>query len=472
MNTLRMVLATTLSVALVPVAPAGAFELKNGDSVVFMGDTMTAVSGYPDLIENFVRVRYPDLDLRFFTSGWGNETAAKGVDRLDRDILSLKPTPTVAVVGYGMHDGAVKAYDEMRYKECEEALAKIIDKLEGAGCRVWLLTPMSIEEELAEALAKVHYNEVLGRYADGIVNLGEKHGVKVIDLYQLSMEGRLKHRQHDRRFNYHSPRRLAPEPIVGVLVATEVLKAWSAEPLTMDLRLDWKANKATISSGKVEVDAVTDQERLINITDMAMPWPRIIGKNELPAPYWPMAELSRLTLWVENCPGSGLLLGTVERGLPLLQMQLEEAGIDLARYEPLRSRADMDTLAKLIRHKNLIRTRKWWEEVDLRRTDQPELQKAQDLMGKAMEAYVLGYRDWINTIPRTVDVTLRLTEITPELIRARNTPPPSAAATRRAAPATRGAIGQNRPRDRGRRPAATQAAPRRGDGTIGGRRRR
>ena len=40
-------------------SPAGDFALRDGDTVVFLGDSITAARGYSKVIENYTLLRYP-----------------------------------------------------------------------------------------------------------------------------------------------------------------------------------------------------------------------------------------------------------------------------------------------------------------------------------------------------------------------------------------------------------------------------
>src|SRR5262245_2740383 len=81
---------------------AGDFALRDGDTVVFLGDSITAARTYGKIIENYTLLRFPDRKMRFINSGVGGDTAAGGLKRLDRDVFAHKPT--VLFVAYGVND--------------------------------------------------------------------------------------------------------------------------------------------------------------------------------------------------------------------------------------------------------------------------------------------------------------------------------------------------------------------------------
>src|SRR5215210_6059659 len=89
-----------LVVALIAPVPVRAeFALRDGDTVVFLGDSITAARTYGKIIENYTLLRFPKATIRFYNAGWGGDTAAGGLARLDRDVFVHKPT--VLIVAYG-----------------------------------------------------------------------------------------------------------------------------------------------------------------------------------------------------------------------------------------------------------------------------------------------------------------------------------------------------------------------------------
>lgn len=408
MNRLRNGLLIALTMMAALPATAAAFELKDGDHVVFLGDTMTFQRVYTDLVESFVRVRYPKLDVRFFAAGQNMETAALGLARVQRDVLSLDPPATVVVVSYGLYDPQFAAFDQIRYDAYVKALDGIVAKLRAAKCRVWVVTPLSVDEDRNPRLANAQYNEVLGRYADGASEVAKKHAASVLDYYKLSLDGRAAERKLNRRFTY-TTRGYDANFVASGLLAAELLKAWKAEPIAADITLDWKTKEATITSGTLVVEKRGDNEVTLKLTDVPMLWPYQPDRRSAPV-NWPLGALSHMTLTVKNSPQTGVMLEGDARGLPLLNIQLE-MGVNLARHDPVRSLEPLALLARLVNMKNLIRSRDLW--ANLQRQPQPraELRKARKANEDALMLYVLGYRDWINNVPNTFGVDLPLKAI-------------------------------------------------------------
>src|SRR5713226_1493300 len=91
------------------------FALKDGDCVVFYGDSITDQRLYTTFVETYVVTRFPKMNVRFVHSGWGGDRVTGGgggpIDvRLQRDVIVYKPT--VMTMMLGMNDGGYRAFDD------------------------------------------------------------------------------------------------------------------------------------------------------------------------------------------------------------------------------------------------------------------------------------------------------------------------------------------------------------------------
>src|SRR5258707_8116187 len=130
-KTVFPLLAALLSFA---EALAGDFQIKDGDRVVFLGDSITEQRLYTSYIESYALTRHPSWKLSFRNVGWGGDTSwlrqrahpdegklftadpaaqqamiEDSVGRgLKRDVLPLKPT--FVTVKFGMNDHSYQPF--------------------------------------------------------------------------------------------------------------------------------------------------------------------------------------------------------------------------------------------------------------------------------------------------------------------------------------------------------------------------
>ena len=63
----------------------GKLELKDGDSIVFLGDSITHQVLYTQYVEDYFYTRYPKMRLKFHNAGVGGARAWDALQRFDKD---------------------------------------------------------------------------------------------------------------------------------------------------------------------------------------------------------------------------------------------------------------------------------------------------------------------------------------------------------------------------------------------------
>jgi lysophospholipase L1-like esterase len=124
-------------IAVVSPAKADDFALRDGDTVAFLGDSITAARTYGKLVENYTLLRFPDRKVRFFNVGRGGDTAAGGLERLQQDVFDRGAT--VLTVAYGVNDigWGTKADAEHRQKYLD-SIREIVARCNKQGVRVFI----------------------------------------------------------------------------------------------------------------------------------------------------------------------------------------------------------------------------------------------------------------------------------------------------------------------------------------------
>src|SRR5262245_63821857 len=93
-----------------PAAPQAKITPADGDTFVFLGDSITAQALYTQYLETYFYTRYPHLRLKFHNAGVSGDTIADALVRFDRDVAAYRPQ--YVTVLFGMNDGAAERFDE------------------------------------------------------------------------------------------------------------------------------------------------------------------------------------------------------------------------------------------------------------------------------------------------------------------------------------------------------------------------
>lgn len=169
-------------VLVLPCALKAEFAIRDGDTVVFLGDSITAARGYGKVVENYTLLRYPDRKVRFINAGWGGDTAAGGAARLERDVLSRGAT--LVTVAYGINDigWGSKADDEHKQKYLD-GVRDIVNECTKRGVRVFICSAA-----ITGADPEKSENDYLQRMCDEGMALSRSLGGGAIDLQRSMRE--------------------------------------------------------------------------------------------------------------------------------------------------------------------------------------------------------------------------------------------------------------------------------------------
>ena len=168
--------------ALVLAAGTAAAELKKGDRVVFLGDSITQAGagpgGYVTLVREALDKEHKDLGIEVIGAGISGNKVPDLEKRLERDVLSKKPTLVVIYIGINdvWHSTSGKGTPKDVY---EQGLSNLIHSIQKAGGRVILCTATVIGEKTDGSNP---LDKLLDEYCDISRGVAAKEKVQLLDL--------------------------------------------------------------------------------------------------------------------------------------------------------------------------------------------------------------------------------------------------------------------------------------------------
>jgi lysophospholipase L1-like esterase len=151
---LRFAFALTLASSLLFAGRAATAQesLKNGDRIVFLGDSITQAGagpkGYVTLVRKAIAEKHPDLEFEVIGAGISGNKVPDLQRRIEKDVIARKPTLVVIYIGINDVWHGEKDPSKGTSKEAFEAgLKEVIGKCTAAGARVILCTPSVIGEK-------------------------------------------------------------------------------------------------------------------------------------------------------------------------------------------------------------------------------------------------------------------------------------------------------------------------------------
>jgi len=261
-----VLLVGTLLLAAVAMAQSP-FQLKDGDKVVFYGDSITDQRLYTVFTEAFVLTRFPQLRVGFVHSGWGGDRVTGGgggpIDlRLERDVVSFRPT--VLTIMLGMNDGGYRAFDDALFKTYSTGYEHIIDSVKKSlpGIRITVIQPSPFDDVTRPPEFAGGYNAVLIRYGQFVKEMGERDGLTVADLNAPVAAMLEKAKAVDPELAQKIvPDRVHPADSGHLIMAEALLKAWNAPSLVASVEID-AAAKRVVRAEKAKVTGLRAAEEI------------------------------------------------------------------------------------------------------------------------------------------------------------------------------------------------------------------
>lgn len=152
------------------------YALRDGDTVAFLGDSITAARGYSKIVEHYTLMRFPDRRVRFFNAGLGGDTSDESLKRLQSDVFDQGAT--VVTVAFGINDigWGMKADAEHKQRYLD-GIRTIIEQCKAHGVRPIICSP-AITAEAPDTAEK----GFLQTMTDEGLALARSLGAQTIDL--------------------------------------------------------------------------------------------------------------------------------------------------------------------------------------------------------------------------------------------------------------------------------------------------
>ena len=157
-------------------------ELKQGDRVVFLGDSITQAGagpgGYVTLVREALDKDHKDLGIEVIGAGISGNKVPDLERRLERDVLAKKPTVVVIYIGINdvWHSMSGKGTPKDAY---EKGLINLIGQIQKAGSRVILCTATVIGEKTDGSNP---LDKMLDEYCDISRSVAAQEKVQMLDL--------------------------------------------------------------------------------------------------------------------------------------------------------------------------------------------------------------------------------------------------------------------------------------------------
>ncbi|MBL8826496.1 MAG: SGNH/GDSL hydrolase family protein [Planctomycetaceae bacterium] len=401
------------------------FYLRDGQRVLFFGDSITQGGGYVQLIDAFLTTRLPEQTFEIVNHGISSETVS-GTSEIDhtprrpdahkrfaRDVAAWKPDVLVAC--FGMNDGNYHSFDPERFAAYQAGVQRLLKRAadEAGGAKVVLLTPPPFDPYRRKTgdpearyygykFAAIDYDHTLAKYAEWLVSLRSERQ-PVVDLH-TAINRHVAERRKSLVSYSVSPDAIHPNLTGHWLMAQQVLEAWHV-PGEVD-RAEIDAAQGTVQADHVD-GLLRDgaalrfkwRAKLPMYFDEQIDRPSLVLEQSA-------AKLNRLTLRVTGLTAPQYLVRVGNTQLGKLTKDELAAGVDLARFETLPSHAAAKRVWELVRDRHKQVYGAWRKQIAL--DEQPSADAAKRLTPAADPSWQA-----IRDAAQPIVLDIRLTPVAP-----------------------------------------------------------
>jgi lysophospholipase L1-like esterase len=323
------------------------FALKDGDTVVFYGDSITAQRLYTRDVEEFVLTRYPALHIHFVNAGVPGDSVTGGyagamAERVQRDVAPFHPA--MITVMLGMNDGGYGfggAEIEPNFKNGYGALLDALHKA-APNAAFTLITPTPYDE-ITHGTDFPGYAHIIDKLADDVPAMGaalQSQGGKdvlIADFHRPVTEALEQARtEFPQLAPLLIPDRIHPGESGHWIMAAALMAAWHVNPVVSRVVLNGSTG-AVIDKDRTTVTSVAKSADGLSWTqlDEALPLPLDFNNAMTPVlvKVSDIAQLDQEILRVESLGPARFELTIDGKAVATFSGEELEHGVNLALYK-------------------------------------------------------------------------------------------------------------------------------------------
>lgn len=226
-------------------------QLKSGDNVAIIGDSITEQRRYSVDIEDYLLMCQPAAPGRVMQFGWSGETAEGFKNRMVNDCFRYKPT--VATTCYGMNDGRYGPQTPKNAAWYRENQKAVVEGLKKAGVRLIVVgSPGCVDVQTFHFFGQkpAVYNPTLADERDIAKKVAEEEGVAFADVYDPMYDVMTKaETKYGKQYHVAGPDGVHPDENGHLIMAYAFLKALGCDGNVGTVKLDLASGKAEASEG-------------------------------------------------------------------------------------------------------------------------------------------------------------------------------------------------------------------------------
>jgi lysophospholipase L1-like esterase len=264
---MNQVCSVVLALVCLGGCKAAAELFKDGDTVCFLGDSITKSHPYPSMIYAYYLTRFPDRTIHFVNAGVAGDTAGGTLGRLNEDVVAKSPSAVVVMLGmndvgrgnYVAEPSAKQLEAQARSLAAYRAnLITLLGRLRNeTRARIILMTPSPFDQTCQNDRNNNQpgCNDALAACAEIVRELAPEYRAELVELHAPMTAFNLAEQKNNPAYTLIGPDRVHPGLAGNFMMAWLFLKAQGATALVSHLTFDAAAGQAT-EVANATVDAI------------------------------------------------------------------------------------------------------------------------------------------------------------------------------------------------------------------------
>ncbi len=263
-------------------APVSKLDLQDGDTLVFLGDSITHQCLYTQYVEDYFYTRFPNLKIRFHNAGVGGAQAADALARFQQDVAKYKPKYVTVLLG--MNDGRYKPFNDEIFETYRKDMRQLVQQIKDIGATPILMTPTMYDSRAARLNDKRRktsppqrlelYNSVLAYYGTWLREIAVEAGDGFVDMYSPLNNLTLQQRKTDPNFTLIADA-VHPGPSGQLVMAYAILSDMNAPKAVSNINININPRgklRARAKGGEVADLDYDDGTLTFKWTAESLPW--------------------------------------------------------------------------------------------------------------------------------------------------------------------------------------------------------
>ncbi|MBD3673749.1 MAG: hypothetical protein HUJ26_09525 [Planctomycetaceae bacterium] len=261
-----------------PAKPVASMTLEDGDSLVFLGDSITHQCLYTQYVEDYLYTRFPAKRFQIHNAGVGGARAWDALQRFDKDVAAFKPKYVTILLG--MNDGEYQPFNREVFDTYQEDMSLLLEKLDGIGTTSILMTPTmfdsqapNIRERTRQPEILEEYNSVMAYFGTWLREVATDEGRGFVDMWSPLNNITLEERKKEAGFTLIRDG-IHPDSPGQVVMATAIINDMRMPKAVSTIRILTGGKKPTATATGGELSDLLQEGDTLTFTWTAksLPW--------------------------------------------------------------------------------------------------------------------------------------------------------------------------------------------------------